>query len=172
MRLGGFTIVFKSIFHNGGSRCTFHLRANVQRLDNHECLGTASTENRMSIHSWCYAEQPDSQGRSSQGIESYERVRQWLDDTPDFRANNEMSTSKNWATASYLEEWEEESLFEALSPIHPFLRCCCCFRGIFQKFTRAKTKGTRNSCDEKNSEGWESLLDISQEHDQCSRNMI
>ena len=75
-------------------------------------------------------------------IEQQNRVRQWLDTIPDIRLKADVPTSKRWASrksASFssmsvivLEEWEDESLFDALETQNRNSGVFCCFRGIFR----------------------------------------
>ena len=70
-----------------------------------------------------------------------ERVRQWLDEIPDVRAKEDVLITKNRKTfilksssfTSYLEDWEDESLFEALESRGRFSRIFCCFQGFYRK---------------------------------------
>ena len=70
-----------------------------------------------------------------------ERVRQWLDEIPDVRAKEDLIITKNRKTfirksssfTSYLEDWEDESLFEALESRGRFSRIFCCFQGFYRK---------------------------------------
>ena len=113
-----------------------------------------------------------SQEDSNQDIESNERVRKWLHETPDFRPQEEVPSSKNWVSfsfsnsasfTSHLETWEEESLLEALQPKNPLSRLFCCFQGIFKRSTRSYMNAVDDLGERANSsEGEENLLDISQ----------
>ena len=84
---------------------------------------------------------------SSQCEEIADRVRRWLDETPDVRPKDDLMISTNRgaflnnnSSTSYLEEWEDASLFEALRSRNRFLGLFCCFQGIFHKTVRMDIK--------------------------------
>ena len=78
---------------------------------------------------------------SGNSTELEERVRQWLEEIPDGRAKEDLLITKNWKTfirksssfTSHLEDWEDESLFDALESRGRFSRIFCCFQGFYRK---------------------------------------
>ena len=99
-----------------------------------------------SCHSVCYEELGTYQ-HSSQRDEKNDLILHWLREIPDFGQKDDMITSSgraallnNNSSTSYLEEWEDASLFEALQPKNRFSGMFCCFKGIFNKSARANIK--------------------------------
>ena len=94
---------------------------------------------------------------SGEKIGLRDRVRRWLDQTPDFGQKGEVVTSEkpkcflDGASAnSYLEEWEDESLFEALRPRSLSSSLLCCFQGFLPKPSRSHIK-TVDTCQKQGS---------------------
>ena len=85
----------------------------------------------------------ESQECSINHLELHNRVRQWLEESPDIRPKQEdLLTSKHWsisrhsisvASYTHLEDWEDESLFEALHYPNGSSGVLSCFRGMFRK---------------------------------------
>ena len=122
-----------------------------------------------SCHSAMCYEELGTYERSSQREEIADRVRRWLDETPDFRpkgdlmiSNSRAASLNNNSSTSYLEEWEDASLFEALRSRNRFLGLFCCFQGIFHKTVRMDIK-TEDDLDKRRTsseDDWD-MLDIS-----------
>ena len=86
-------------------------------------------------------EEPASQDCSTQDVELRARVWRWLEESPDFRpkedlfvSNSRVSFRTSASFTSHLEDWEDESLHEALKQQNHLSSVLSCFRGIFRKF--------------------------------------
>ena len=105
----------------------FHRKCNVSSAKCYEELGTCEPSTQRELIA--------------------DRVRRWLDETPDVRTKDDLMISTNRgaflnnnSSTSYLEEWEDASLFEALRSRNRFSGLFCCFQGIFQKTVRMDIK--------------------------------
>ena len=76
-------------------------------------------------------------------------------------SNSRAAFLNNSSSTSYLEEWEDASLFEALRNRNRFLGLFCCFQGIFHKSVQMDIK-TDDDLDKRRL-SWEDDWDISLE---------